>query len=87
VVACQRVPIVYPRAGTIWKSNAGVTLYFVGSQLPFLKNTGNDINDANELLLLSRLARLKVVREERILTFPKIFHCIAREAVSLVGVA
>src|SRR5581483_10946910 len=41
----QHVPIVYPRAGTVWKTDEGVTLYFVGPQLPFLKNTGNDIND------------------------------------------
>ena len=41
----QHVPIVYPRAGTLWKTDDGVTLFFIGPQLPFLKNTGNDIND------------------------------------------
>ena len=49
----QRVPIVYPRAGTIWKSDDGVTSYFVGPQLPFLKNTGNDINDNSITFILA----------------------------------
>jgi competence protein ComEC len=49
----QRVPVVYPRAGTIWKSDDGVTLYFVGPQLPFLKNTGNDINDNSITFILA----------------------------------
>src|SRR6185503_13627134 len=39
------VPIVYPRAGASWHDDDGVTLRFVGPSLPFLANTGNDIND------------------------------------------
>jgi len=48
----QHVPVVYPRAGTVWKSNDGVILYFIGPQLPFLKNTGNDINDNSVAFIL-----------------------------------
>jgi competence protein ComEC len=44
-VRVQHVPIIYPRAGAIWKTDDGLKLYFIGPQLPFLKNTGNDIND------------------------------------------
>jgi competence protein ComEC len=29
----------------VWRTDDGIILYFIGPQLPFLKNTGNDIND------------------------------------------
>ena len=45
------VPIVYPRAGAIWRSD-GVTLRFIGPELPFLANTGNDINDNSVAFVL-----------------------------------
>ena len=38
------VPIAYPRAGTVWRTEDGVTLRFIGPSLPFIqsKNTIND---------------------------------------------
>jgi competence protein ComEC len=39
------VPIVYPRAGATWHDDDGITLRFIGPSLPFLAQTGNDIND------------------------------------------
>ncbi len=38
------VPIVYPRAGTVWRTNDGATLHFIGPSLPFIggKNAIND---------------------------------------------
>lgn len=38
------VPIVYPRAGNVWRTDDGVTLTFIGPSLPFIesKNTIND---------------------------------------------
>ena len=40
----DRVPIVYPRAGAVWKTDDGVTLTFIGPSLPFIggKNAIND---------------------------------------------
>jgi competence protein ComEC len=38
------VPVVNPRAGTVWQTNDGVTLYFIGPQLPFIGGR-NAIND------------------------------------------
>ncbi|MGZ3542938.1 MAG: hypothetical protein ACXVAF_17390, partial [Vulcanimicrobiaceae bacterium] len=40
----EHVPIVYPRAGTVWRTDDGVTLTFIGPSLPLLTNTRNDIN-------------------------------------------
>jgi competence protein ComEC len=38
------VPIVHPRAGMVWRTDDGVTLAFIGPQLPFIggKNAIND---------------------------------------------
>ena len=38
------VPIVYPSAGMIWRTNDGVTLTFIGPSLPFIagRNATND---------------------------------------------
>ncbi|MGZ3498763.1 MAG: ComEC/Rec2 family competence protein [Vulcanimicrobiaceae bacterium] len=41
----EHVPIAYPRAGTVWRTDDGVTLTFIGPSLPLLTNTRNDIND------------------------------------------
>ncbi len=40
----DHVPIVYPRAGDVWRTNDGVTLTFIGPSLPFIggKNAIND---------------------------------------------
>lgn len=39
------VPIVYPRAGNVWRTNDGVVLDFIGPSLPFISGGNNDIND------------------------------------------
>ncbi len=45
-VASQRdVPLVYPRAGTVWHTDDGVTFRFYSPTLPLLANTRNDINN------------------------------------------
>jgi len=38
------VPIAYPRAGTVWRTDDGVVLRFIGPSLPFIggKNAIND---------------------------------------------
>jgi competence protein ComEC len=40
----DHVPIVYPRAGMVWRTDDGLTLTFIGPSLPFIesKNTIND---------------------------------------------
>ena len=45
VAKTQRTPIVYPRAGTIWRTDDGLTLTFIGPSLPLLTHTRNDINN------------------------------------------
>jgi competence protein ComEC len=39
------VPIVYPRAGDVWRTNDGVVFHFIGPSLPFIEGGNNDIND------------------------------------------
>ena len=41
----QGVPIVYPRAGTIWQTDDGMVLQFLGPSLPFIADSRNDINE------------------------------------------
>jgi competence protein ComEC len=48
----DRVPIVYPRAGMIWRTDDGVTLRFLGPSLPFIANSRNDINENSIAFLL-----------------------------------
>ncbi len=43
--SADSVPIVLPREGEVWHGDDGVILRFIGPSLPFLANTGNDIND------------------------------------------
>lgn len=40
----DRVPVVYPRAGMVWRTDDGVTLTFIGPSLPFIESN-NAIND------------------------------------------
>jgi competence protein ComEC len=39
------VPVVYPRAGSQWRFDDGVTLRFLGPSLPLIANSRNDINE------------------------------------------
>ena len=41
----QGVPMLYPRAGTVWQSEDGVLLRFLGPSLPFIAKSRNDINE------------------------------------------
>lgn len=41
----QDVPVVYPRAGDVWRTSDGVALDFIGPSLPFISGGNNDIND------------------------------------------
>jgi competence protein ComEC len=45
------VPIVYPRAGMVWRTDDGVTLTFIGPSLPFIQST-NTINDNSVAFIL-----------------------------------
>ncbi len=44
ILGAEHVPIVYPRGGTVWRTDDGVTFRFYGPTLPLLVNTRNDIN-------------------------------------------
>ena len=48
----QRVPIVTPRAGDVWRTPDGVTLRFVGPSLPLVAGSRNDINENSIAFLL-----------------------------------
>jgi competence protein ComEC len=41
----QRVPVVYPRAGSEWRTDDGAAFHFLGPSLPFISNSRNDINE------------------------------------------
>jgi competence protein ComEC len=41
----DHVPVVYPRAGSVWRTDDGVLLTFLGPSLPFIANSRNDINE------------------------------------------
>jgi len=45
VAAQHHVPIVYPRGGSVWTTDDGVTLRFYSPALPLLTKTRNDINN------------------------------------------
>lgn len=47
----DHVPIVYPRAGMVWRTDDGVTLTFIGPSLPFIEST-NTINDNSVAFIL-----------------------------------
>ncbi|MGA8532877.1 MAG: DNA internalization-related competence protein ComEC/Rec2 [Candidatus Tumulicola sp.] len=48
----QSVPLVYPRAGSAWRFDDGVTLQFIGPSLPFVANSRNDINENSVAFIL-----------------------------------
>jgi competence protein ComEC len=48
----EHVPIVYPRAGTVWKTDDGLTLTFIGPSLPLITGSQNDINNNSIAFLL-----------------------------------
>jgi competence protein ComEC len=47
----DRVAIVYPRAGMVWRTDDGVTLTFIGPSLPFIESD-NTINDNSIAFIL-----------------------------------
>jgi competence protein ComEC len=46
-----RVPMLYPRAGAVWRTDDGVTLTFIGPSLPFIQSN-NAINDNSVAFIL-----------------------------------
>jgi len=48
----QRVPMLYPRAGAVWRTEDGVTLTFIGPSMPFITNSRNDINNNSVAFIL-----------------------------------
>ena len=47
----EQVPMVYPRAGMVWRTDDGVTLTFIGPSLPFIESH-NTINDNSVAFIL-----------------------------------
>jgi competence protein ComEC len=47
----DRVSLVYPRAGMVWRADNGVTLTFIGPSLPFIQSD-NTINDNSIAFIL-----------------------------------
>ncbi len=60
VARTARTPIVYPRAGMVWRTNDGVTLTFIGPSLPLLAHTRNDINN-NSLAFILQYGRFRML--------------------------
>jgi competence protein ComEC len=56
----RHVPIVYPRGGTVWQTDDGVTFRFYGPTLPLLTNTRNDINN-NSLVFRLEYGRFRML--------------------------
>ena len=52
VAQVNRTPLVYPRAGTVWRTNDGVTLHFLGPSVPFISASRNDINNNSLVFML-----------------------------------
>ncbi|MBV8244478.1 MAG: DNA internalization-related competence protein ComEC/Rec2 [Candidatus Eremiobacteraeota bacterium] len=52
VAQADRTPIVYPRAGTVWRTGDGVTLRFFSPELPLIAGTRNDINNNSLVFML-----------------------------------
>lgn len=48
----ENVPVLYPRAGTQWRTDDGVTLRFIGPSLPFIEGR-NAINSNSVAFLLA----------------------------------
>jgi competence protein ComEC len=47
----ERVRIIYPRAGAVWRTEDGVSLIFIGPSLPFIESN-NTINDNSIAFIL-----------------------------------
>ena len=60
VAAFRHVPIVYPRAGAVWRTDDGVTFRFYGPTLPLLTHTQNDINN-NSLMFRLEYERFRML--------------------------
>ncbi|MDQ2681691.1 MAG: DNA internalization-related competence protein ComEC/Rec2 [Candidatus Eremiobacteraeota bacterium] len=52
VARSERVRVVYPRAGMVWRTNDGVSLRFFGPELPFITGSRNDINSNSLVFML-----------------------------------
>ncbi len=59
IARAQGVAIVQPRAGTLWRTDDGVTLEFVGPSLPFIAG-GNAIN-SNSIAFVLRYGRFRML--------------------------
>ena len=57
--SADRVPIVLPRAGEVWRTNDGVTLTFIGPSLPFIGGK-NAIND-NSIAFIVRYKQFRML--------------------------
>jgi competence protein ComEC len=55
----ERVPIVYPRARTVWRTNDGVILTFIGPSLPLIGGR-NAIND-NSIAFILQYERFRML--------------------------
>ncbi len=52
IVREKRIPLLEPRAGTIWRTDDGVTIRFYGPSLPYIAGGRNDINDNSLVFML-----------------------------------
>ncbi len=52
VAKIQRVPMLYPHAGSVWRTDDGLTLTFIGPSLPLLTHTRNDVNNNSLAFIL-----------------------------------
>jgi competence protein ComEC len=48
----QHVPIRYPRAGDVWRTDDGVTLRFLAPSEPYIADTGDDVNENSIVVML-----------------------------------
>ncbi|MBV8723975.1 MAG: DNA internalization-related competence protein ComEC/Rec2 [Candidatus Eremiobacteraeota bacterium] len=55
----ERVPIRYPRAGTEWQTDDGVTLHFIGPSLPFI--AGKNAINSNSVAFLLRYRAFRML--------------------------
>jgi competence protein ComEC len=53
VARAEGTPIAYPRAGAVWRTNDGVTLTFLGPEMPFITRSRNDINNNSLVFMLA----------------------------------
>jgi competence protein ComEC len=60
LLSSEHVPIAYPRAGTVWQTDDGVTFRFYSPTLPLLVNTRNDINN-NSLVFRVEYGRFRML--------------------------